>query len=122
MDCVNLVATKPILSCVTDIRVGTLANSTAYYVYFKNSANGKLNRVLSTTSNVGLLTCSLNFTPLANATYELWVTLASSLNLEEKLNILIDGIEADTLLVNFKRVYGTGNSTMTANTQTLTLV
>lgn len=121
MTCIGCSSTKPVLNCITNLKIGTLANSTSYYTYFKNSSSGKINRITTTSSNVGLLSVALDFTPLAKSQYEIWVTLASSTDLEEKENILIDGIEATCLYVLFQRVYGTGNSTLTATNQTLSL-
>lgn len=121
MTCIGCSSTKPVLNCITNLKIGTLANSTSYYTYFKNSSSGKINRITSTTSNVGLLSVALDFTPLAKSQYEIWVTLASSTDLEEKENILIDGIEVTCLYTQFQRVFGTGNSTLTATNQTLAL-
>lgn len=121
MTCIGCSSTKPVLNCITNLKIGTLANSTSYYTYFKNSSSGKINRITSTSSNVGLLSVALDFTPLAKSQYEIWVTLASSSDLEEKENILIDGIEATCLYTQFQRVFGTGNSTLTATNQTLAL-
>lgn len=121
MTCIGCSSTKPVLNCITNLKIGTLANNTSYYTYFKNSSSGKINRITSTTSNVGLLSVALDFTPLAKSQYEIWVTLASSTDLEEKENILIDGIEVTCLYTQFQRVFGTGNSTLTATNQTLAL-
>lgn len=121
MTCIGCSSTKPVLNCITNLKIGTLVNSTSYYTYFKNSSSGKINRITSTTSNVGLLSVALDFTPLAKSQYEIWVTLASSTDLEEKETILIDGIEVTCLYTQFQRVFGTGNSTLTATNQTLAL-
>jgi len=121
MTCIGCSSTKPVLNCITNLKIGSLANSTSYHTYFKNSSSGKINRITATSSNVGVLTVALDFTPLANSQYEVWVTLASSTDIEYEENILIDGIEATCLYVQFKRVYGSGNSTITATNQTLSL-
>jgi hypothetical protein len=121
MTCIGCSSTKPVLNCITNLKIGTLANSTSYYTYFKNSSSGKINRITTTSSNVGVLNVALDFTPLAKSQYEIWVTLASSTDLEEKETILIDGIEVTCLYTQFQRVYGSGNSTLTATNQTLAL-
>lgn len=121
MDCITCTKTKPVLNCVTNLIVGTLANSTAYLVYFKNSSNGKLNRVAATSSVAGLLTIALDFEPNAEATYEVWVTLAASADIDEREAINIEDTEHTCLYVQFKRVYGANNATITATNQTLSL-
>lgn len=121
MTCIGCQNTKSVLNCLTNLTIGYLSNNTNYYVYFKNSSSGKLNRVSGTTNGNGLLTIALDFTPLSNSTYEAWVVLESSENIDERENILIDGIEAECLYVTFQRVYNSGNSSITATTQKLTL-
>jgi hypothetical protein len=121
MTCIGCSSTKPVLNCITNLKIGTLANSTSYYTYFKNSSSGKINRITTTSSNVGVLNVALDFTPLAKSQYEVWVTLASSTDLEEKETILIDGIEVTCLYTQFQRVYGSGNSTLTVTNQVLAL-
>ena len=110
MECINCTRTKPVLSCVTNLRIGTLANSTAYYVYFRNSSSGKFNRLSSTTNGSGLLTAVLDFDPLANSQYEVWVTLQTA-----------EDIEATCLFIQFQRVYNSSNTSITATNQTLAL-
>lgn len=122
MDCIRCSSTKPVLNCITNLRIGYLSNLTSYYVYFKNSSSGKINRVAGVSSNQGLLTVAIDFDPLANSTYEVWVTLQSSENIETKETVLIDGIEAECLYVNFKRVYNSGNSSISATNQKLSLL
>lgn len=121
MTCIGCSSTKPVLNCVTNLRIGTLSNSTNYLVYFRNSSSGKINRVASTTNGSGLLSVALDFTPLAKSQYEIWVTLATSEDIEDKQTILIDGIEATCLYAQFQRVYNQNNSSITATNQTLTL-
>ena len=121
MTCIGCQNTKSVLNCLTNLNIGTLANSSSYYVYFKNSSSGKLNRVSGTTNGSGLLTIALDFTPLANSTYEVWVVLQASENIYEKETILIDDIESECLYVTFQRVYNSSNASITATTQKLTL-
>ena len=122
MTCIGCQNTKSVLNCLTNLTIGSLSNSTSYYAYFKNSSSGKLNRVSGTTNGNGIFTIALDFTPLSNSTYEVWVTLASAENIEAKEQILIDGIETDCLYVIFQRVYNSSNSSITATTQKLRLV
>jgi hypothetical protein len=121
MECINCTRTKPVLSCVTNLRIGTLANSTAYYVYFRNSSSGKFNRLSSTTNGSGLLTAVLDFDPLANSQYEVWVTLQTAEDIEAKEAINIGTIEATCLFIQFQRVYNSTNTSITATNQTLAL-
>lgn len=121
MTCIGCSSTKAVLNCVSNLKIGSLSNSTEYYVYFKNSSNGKINRVLSSTNGDGILIVEMDFTPLAKSQYEVWVTLENSEDIDAKENILIDGIEATCLYVQFQRVYNQYNSSITASNQTLTL-
>ena len=121
MECINCTRTKPVLSCVTNLRIGTLANSTAYYVYFRNSSSGKFNRLSATSNGSGLLTAVLDFDPLTKSQYEVWVTLQTAENIDAKEPINIDTIEADCLYIQFQRVYNSSNVSVTATNQTLAL-
>lgn len=121
MTCIGCSSTKPVLNCVTNLIIGYLENTTNYYVYFKNSSSGKINRTSATTNGSGLLSVGLDFTPLTKSQYEVWVTLATSEDIEDKQAINIDGIEATCLYVQFQRVYNSFNSSITATNQTLTL-
>lgn len=120
MSCIDCTKTKPVLVCVTNLIIGTLANSTAYYIYFKNSSNGKITRVSATSSVAGLLTAVIDFDPLAT-TYEVWVTLASAVDIEEKETITIEDTEHTCLYIQFQRVYGNTNLSISATNQTLQL-
>ncbi len=120
MTCITCTKTKPVLVCVTNLIIGTLANSTDYYVYFKNASSGKITRVSATSSNVGVLTAVIDFDPIPT-TYEVWVTLSSAVDIEEKETITIEDTEHTCLYVQFQRVYGTNNLSTTATNQTLQL-
>ena len=121
MTCIGCSNTKPVLNCISNLKIGTLSNNTEYYVYFKNSSSGKINRITATSSIFGVLSVVLDFTPLAKSQYEVWVTLSSSTDLDARQNILIDAITTTCLYVQFQRVYGANNSTITSNLQTLKL-
>jgi hypothetical protein len=121
MECINCTRTKPVLSCVTNLRIGNLANSTAYYVYFRNSSSGKFNRLSATSNGSGLLTAVIDFDPLANSQYEIWVTLQTAEDIDAKETINIDGIEATCLYIQFQRVYNSSNVSISATNQTLAL-
>jgi hypothetical protein len=121
MECINCTRTKPVLSCVTNLRIGTLANSTAYYIYFRNSSSGKFNRLSATSNGSGLLTAVIDFDPLANSQYEIWVTLQTAEDIDAKETINIDGIEATCLYIQFQRVYNSSNVSISASNQTLAL-
>ncbi|MGI9143078.1 MAG: hypothetical protein ACR2IJ_07785 [Fluviibacter sp.] len=121
MGCIDCTKTKPVLSCVTNLKIGTVGNSTAYYVYFKNSSNGKLNRVSATSNLVGLLTAVIDFDPLANCQYEVWATLQTAEDIDARVVIGISTIETDCFYVQFQRVYNSSNVSITATNQTLAL-
>lgn len=120
MDCIGCTKTKPILNCIDSLVIGTLEPTTAYYVYFENSSNNKLNVIADVTTDAdGLLSVDLGFTPNASVTYKVWVTLADATNIDARELIGINAIEADCLFVNFSRVYGVDNANITATSQTL---
>ena len=120
MSCILCTTTKPVLNCIENLVIGTLANSTAYKVYFKQSGNGRINMIEATSSNAGLLTVALDFEPNTSINYEVWVTLANATDLEDKETILISSIETTCLYVKFNRAFG-DNSSITATSQTLTI-
>lgn len=121
MSCIGCSKTKPVLNCINDLLIGVLEAETEYIIYFRNSSNGKIHSVSGITDKDGVLLVTLNFTPNASVTYEVWVTPNSETNIEDKQTILIDGIEVECLYVTFQRVYGTDNVTITATQQTLEL-
>jgi hypothetical protein len=121
MGCIDCTSTRPVLSCVTNLRIGTVGISTAYYVYFRNSSSGKLNRVSATSSIVGLLTAVIDFDPLANSQYEVWATLQTAEDIDARVVVGISTIETDCFYVQFQRVYNSSNTSITATNQTLAL-
>lgn len=121
MSCIGCSKTKPVLNCINDLLIGVLEAETEYIIYFKNSSNGKIHSVAGTSDKDGILLITLNFTPNASVTYEVWAVYSDFENIEDKQTILIDGIEVECLYVTFQRVYGTDNVTITATQQTLEL-
>lgn len=123
MSCNNCTQTKPILSCTTVLTVGDSAyNSTAVYVYIKNNTTGRLYRFSATTSLTGLITATItDVQMMPGHNYELWVTLASATNTDERIDFVIDGETVSCLDVTYLRVFNTDDD-LQSGAQTLTLV
>lgn len=123
MTCIGCQPTKPVLNCIATLTIGTLAPTTDYSVYFENSANGKITRIDDQSDADGLL--SINLTPFVftvGVQYRVWVTLYDASNTEAYETILVDGIEVTCMYATFKRLYDSGNSTITSEaTQTLSI-
>jgi hypothetical protein len=111
---------RPLLACTTTLTVGTTnVNSTAIYVYVFNHTTDKLVRYSTTTSVTGLISFSLDGQTYAeDQDYEMWATLATATNIDERLNITIDTVVYTCLALEFKRVYNNDDS-LQSGTQTL---
>jgi hypothetical protein len=111
-----------VLSCTTTLTVGDSAyNTTAVYVYIKNNTTGRLYRFSVTTDGAGLITANISSVQMIpDHNYELWVTLASATNTEEKIDFTIDGETKNCLDVSFQRVFNTDDE-LQSGAQTLTL-
>lgn len=122
MSCSSCAKTKPILSCVTELTVGTVANlTTALYIYIRNNTTNRLYRFEETSSGAGLVVVTLDEVQMIPGhNYELWVTLASATNIEQKLDVTIGDETNDCFDVSFQRVFNTDNS-LRSGAQTLTI-
>lgn len=104
-------ASKPVLACTTDLTVGTISSlSTAVFVYLKNHTTGFIKRYDVTTTIAGLVVITLSSNDIMpDHDYELWVSLASATNTDERENITIDAVVYTCVKPVFRRVYGTDN-------------
>lgn len=101
--------TKAVLACATDLTIGTIANlSTAVYVYIKNHTTGFTKRYDVTSSGAGVVVITLVTNDIMpDHDYEVWITLASATNIDERITIVVSGGNYTCLKPVFRRVYGT---------------
>jgi hypothetical protein len=104
---------KDLYKCGSTLIIGTAPSAnTAYLVYFKNWTTGKT-FVVSTTSaaGTGVITITLPTDMLdADHDYQVWVTLASAVNLDTKQNITISSVVYTSFAVYFRTVYDSTQS------------
>jgi len=112
--------------CTQQIIIGTIAQiSTAVYVYLRNVTLDKTTRIAGVTSDgAGLVTINTTTTKqLFNVghSYELWITLQNSTNIEEKINFTIGSTSQDCVALRFTPVLDEDLDNLSAATQTLAL-
>lgn len=99
---------RPLLACATTLTVGTIANlTTAIYVYIHDHTTGRLVRYSTTSSGAGVVSFDLSDGQVyaEDHDYELYITLASATNIEEKVSFTINAVAYDCVALDFKRVY-----------------
>jgi hypothetical protein len=103
--CAPCLVAKNIPRCLTNLIVGTVANSTAYKVYIRNIATGDITQFSATSSLAGLLTVVLGDLLLMDGIeYELWVVLASATSVEAREQITVSGDVTPTTCVSFTAI------------------
>jgi hypothetical protein len=122
MSCSNCSRTKKIISCTTTLTVGTAGVlNTALYLYIESKTTGRVYIFEVTTSAGGLITVDLSSKQFAEGhDYELWCTLSSSKNIDDKINFTIDGEQVNCLTLQFERVF-TSATVLKSGVQTLSL-
>lgn len=121
MSCTACQPTKPVLNCIETLTIGTVTGLESYNVYFQSASNGKTNVIAATTPDSGVLEVTLDFVPLVDTEYKVWVTQDTATNIDATVEVDIDGVLYDCFYVMFKRIYGTDNATITATSQTLSI-
>lgn len=104
---------KDLYKCGTTLTIGTApASTTAYLVYFKNWTTGKMFVVAATSGGVpATLSITLPTDMLdADHDYQVWATLATATNAEEKVNITISGTTYTSFAVYFRTIYDSTQS------------
>lgn len=116
--------TKPVLACTSTLTVGTLSTypNTSVHVYLKNhTTGGYIERYVVTTTAGGSVQIALTSNQIMpDHNYELWVTLATATNTDERLAITIDGENHTCLQPKFRMVFNTSEALVSGN-QTLSL-
>lgn len=122
--CLPCVFTKDLANCATSIIVGTIANlATDVYVYIENKATGTISRFSATSSGGGVVTVTRGgFIFMTETAYEVWITLANAVNIENRVAFTIAGKStADFCVVtNFVYVSTDTGTIPTYATQTIT--
>lgn len=114
---------KDLYKCGTTLYIGdaTLA-STDYLIYFKNWTTGKVFVIPTTSTLVNRLTPSLPVDMIdANHDYQVWATLATATNMDEKVNITVGGTVYTSFSVYFRTVYDTNHAVEDLATQAFTV-
>jgi len=124
--CNNCPKFVSIPTCTEDLVIGTLTGyaSTAVFVYLKNHTTGFIHRFSATTTMYGGLTIELpdngNFSPTPKHDYELWVTLQTATNTDERLDITINSIDYECVSFTFENIF-VGYNLVEYTSQTLKL-
>ena len=113
---------KDLYKCGTSLLIGTVANNTAYLVYFKNWTTGKV-FFISATSVGTTLSITLPVDMIdADHDYQVWTTLATATNLDAKENITISSVVYTSFAVHFRTVYDLTNAVEDLPAQAFTVV
>ncbi len=114
---------KPLSRCMAVLTIGTIsALNTAVHVYLKNHTTGVLVRFETTSAAVtGLVTVDISDYPqIAGHDYELWVTLATATNTDERVNVTISAVAYTCFAIRFVTVLDDQGVIETGANQTLT--
>lgn len=114
---------KPLARCMAILTIGdTPHNTTAMFVYLLNHMTGVRARFAVTSSGAGLVTVDLTDYPqIEGHDYELWVTLATATNPDERETITIGSDTYECFALNFIDILEDG-ALVTGENQTLEVV
>lgn len=114
---------KPLARCMAVLTIGdTTHNTTAMYVYLLNHFTNVGVRFAVTTNGSGLLTVDLTDYPqIEGHDYELWATLATATNPDDREIITIGLVEYECFSINFIDILEDG-ALVTGENQTLEAV
>lgn len=114
---------KPVLACTTDLTIGTISGlTTTVFVYIQNHTTGFIKRYDVTSDGVGLVVITLSTNDvMPSHDYELWITLATATDTDDREDITIDSVVYTCVKPIFRRVYGTDN-VLDFGSQTLRIV
>lgn len=115
---------KDLYKCGTTLVIGVAgASATNYLVYFKNWTTGRIFVVPVTSGGIpATLSITLPVDNIeADHDYEVWVTLATATNPEEKQNVTISSVVYTSFAVHFKTIYDTSNAVEDLTSQSFTV-
>lgn len=113
---------KPLARCMAILTIGTITQlNTAVYVYILNHTTGVRVRFPATSNAItGLVTVDLTDYPqIENHDYEIWLTLASATNTDDRLEVTVDTVEYICFAVSFVTVIDEQGAIATGDNQTL---
>lgn len=122
--CSDCTKPKPIARCITNLIVGTISSiNTSVKVYIADKTlDDRVIEYTVTTSAAGLITIPITPQRFSeDHSYELWVTLATAGNINDKQNITIGGDVSDCVLLQFQTIWDNDNAIQTFTNQTLSL-
>lgn len=119
--CTPCTKAKPIPTCITNLTIGTItALNTAVCVYIKNLTTGRLLRFSATSTGSGLVIVDISSQDwMPGHDYELWVTLASAVNIEDRENVTVSGTAYTCFELSFEYVLDTAGDPISYASQTL---
>lgn len=123
MSCPDCSKANNILRCITTLTVGTAAShpNTDVYLYIRNNTTGRLYRYEVTTSNTGLISKDISAQQYMDGhNYELWVTLASATNIDDRITFTVGSENVTCITLGFETVYA-DDDTLESSAQTITL-
>ena len=98
--CNPCLQTDTIPTCLTDLVIGTITDTTTdVFIYFKDHTTNKTIRFEETSDGAGLVTVTgLDTQPdfMPNHSYEVWITLAIAVSIEEKEDITVPNAATST--------------------------
>lgn len=117
---------RDIPTCTDDLIVGDIShNSTAVIVYLKNWTTNVIYRFTTTTSGTGLLTIDLTdsgeLKVIPGHDYELWYTLESATDIDQRGTFTVDAVNYTCAGFTFTNITYMGYNMYNYNTQTLKL-
>lgn len=115
---------KPLARCMAVLTIGTITQlNTAVYVYILNHTTGVRVRFPATSNGAGLVTVDLTDYPqIQDHDYEIWLTLASATNTDDRLEVTVDTVEYTCFAVSFVTVIDEQGAIATGDNQTLEVI
>lgn len=100
--------------CTENLTLGTIPlTDTAVYIYFRDVKNGRFERTTATTDGAGTVIADLTqISAMSRHIYEVWVTAATG-GVDDKETITIGAVTTDCFNIEFERITGEVNYTLT---------
>ena|SRR3990167_5652363 len=122
--CTPCTKPKPIARCITNLIIGNITSlNTAVKVYVADKTlDDRIIEYSVTSSAAGLVTIPITPQRFSeDHSYEIWITLASAVNINTKQNITISGEVSDCIALQFETIWENDNTIQTFTDQTLAL-
>lgn len=112
---------KNLYTCADEITIGVIDPEISVSVFFENSATGKINRIESESNIQGNVIFTLDFQPLADSDYKVWLQTSEE-NVDSPIPVVMEDVEYTCFYVRFERIYGSENVTVSGLDQTFEIV